>query len=82
MGAIVHDLAPINRRLSSRRHELQSQIDEIHRAHAGCPDPADYRVLLERIGYLVPEPEDFQISTVDVDPEIASIAGPQLVVPL
>jgi len=82
-AAIVRDLAPVNRRLLERRDELQAAIDAWHREHRGHPhDAAAYRRFLEEIGYIVPEGEPFEITTTDVDPEIASIAGPQLVVPV
>ncbi len=80
---IVHDLAPRNRALLDSRDALQAQIDAWHVARRGQPhDAAAYKAFLEEIGYLLPEGEDFQITTQNVDPEIASIAGPQLVVPI
>src|SRR3984885_3800449 len=83
VAQIIADLAPVNRDLLRRRDELQASIDSWHRANAGQPhDPAKYRAFLEEIGYLVPSPGPFQIATDGVDPEIASIAGPQLVVPV
>ncbi|HEX8382789.1 MAG TPA: malate synthase G [Sphingomonas sp.] len=68
--------APENRALLARREELQAAIDA--RYLAG--EPVD-EAFLRAIGYLVPEPEPFTIGTTDVDPEIATMAGPQLVVP-
>jgi malate synthase len=80
---IVSDLGAKNRALLLRRDELQSKIDAWHQTHSGLNfNPADYKRFLEQIGYLLPEPPDFQVSTTNVDPEIAVIAGPQLVVPV
>ncbi|UVI40699.1 malate synthase G [Qipengyuania spongiae] len=75
--------APRNRELLERRDELQAAIDDWHTERAGKPhDAVAYRAFLEEIGYLVPEPADFTIGTDNVDPEIATMAGPQLVVPV
>ena len=82
ISSIIHDLAPKNEALLAVRDRLQEQIDEWHRAHPGVPDPQQYRAFLTEIGYLVPEPQPFAIGTTRVDPEISSLAGPQLVVPL
>ena len=82
LDAIVHDLAPRNRELIARREELQARIDDFHRAHPGRPDAEEYTAFLTEIGYLLDEPEDVQVTTDDVDEEVARIAGPQLVVPL
>jgi malate synthase len=77
------DLGPDNTRLLAERDSLQSQIDQWHREHRDAPwDAAAYQEFLADIGYLCPQPEPFQISTEGVDPEIAQIAGPQLVVPV
>ncbi|MEQ1954114.1 malate synthase G [Mesorhizobium sp. CN2-181] len=81
-SALVHDLAPKNRALLARRDELQHRIDAWHRANGAPVDLAVYRAFLTEIGYLLPEGPDFSISTGNVDPEIANIAGPQLVVPV
>ena len=76
-------LAPRNRSLLERRDCLQAALDAWHRKRAGQPiAPEEYRALLLDIGYLVPEGPDFSISTRGVDPEIATIAGPQLVAPV
>ena len=82
-GALIRDLAPRNAALLARRAELQDRIDAWYDAHAGqAHDPAAHEAFLREIGYLVPEPPPFEIETANVDPEIASIAGPQLVVPV
>ncbi len=83
LDAIVHDLAPRNRELLARRDELQSAIDDWHKERRGKDlDAAEYRAFLTDIGYLLPEGADFAAATANVDPEIATIAGPQLVVPV
>ncbi|WP_160097569.1 malate synthase G, partial [Rhodococcus sp. T7] len=79
---VFEDLAPKNRALLATRDELQAQIDRWHRDHPGTPDPAEYRQFLTSIGYLVPAPAPFEVSTANVDTEITSTAGPQLVVPV
>ena len=77
------DLGPDNTRLLAERDSLQSHIDQWHHEHRDAPwDAAAYQAFLTDIGYLCPQPEPFQISTEGVDPEIAQIAGPQLVVPV
>ncbi|WP_432449853.1 malate synthase G [Aliiroseovarius marinus] len=82
-AAILTDLAPKNRQLLDKRASLQAQLDNWHKARAGQPhDAAAYRAFLEEIGYLVPEGPNFSIETENVDPEIAQIPGPQLVVPI
>ncbi|UWU28105.1 malate synthase G [Rhizobium sp. WSM1274] len=81
-SAVVHDLAPKNRALLAKRDELQVKIDDWYRRHGAPADMDDYQAFLREIGYLLPEGSDFQVSTDNVDPEIASIAGPQLVVPV
>ena len=79
----IHDLAPKNRAFLAKRADLQAQISAWHVAHKGhAIDPATYRAFLTDIGYLEPEGPDFSIETTNVDPEIATIAGPQLVVPV
>lgn len=79
---IVQDLAPRNRELLALRDELQAQIDGWHALHPYPFDPNEYRTFLEKIGYILPEPEDAQVLTTGVDREIAHLAGPQLVVPV
>ena len=82
-GALVCDLAPRNKALLDRRDELQHQIDAWHLGRRGkSMDIGAYTEFLRGIGYLQPEPAEFSIGTENVDPEIASIAGPQLVVPV
>ena len=74
---------PRNADLLARREDLQGKIDAWHTERAGQPHEAGaYRTFLEDIGYLVPEPGEFTIGTENVDPEIATMAGPQLVVPI
>ena len=81
--SIVDDLTPKNRALLATRDALQEQIDAWHLARRGQPhDPVAYKAFLLEIGYIVGEGGDFEIETDNVDPEIASIAGPQLVVPV
>jgi len=81
-SAIAHDLAPRNRALLARRDELQEKIDAWYRANGAPSDMAAYEGFLREIGYLVPEGSDFSVTTQNVDPEIATVAGPQLVVPV
>jgi malate synthase len=82
-AALVRDLAPRNRALLDQRDGLQADIDSWHRDHRGQPhDPAAYAAYLTRIGYLQPEPKAVQVTTENVDAEIAAVAGPQLVVPI
>ena len=83
LAATVTALAPRNAALLARRDELQGQIDAWHGANPARPiDAAAYEAFLREIGYLLPEPAPFAVATENVDPEIASIAGPQLVVPV
>jgi malate synthase len=83
LDAMIHELAPRNRALLARREELQAKIDAWHRERRkGAGNPAAYRRFLEQIGYLEPEGEAFAARTANVDPEISTIAGPQLVVPV
>ncbi|BBP80900.1 MULTISPECIES: malate synthase G [unclassified Pseudomonas] len=81
--AVINDLAPKNKALLAKRDELQAQIDAWHQARAGqAHDAVAYKAFLQEIGYLLPEPADFQATTANVDEEIARMAGPQLVVPV
>jgi malate synthase len=80
---VVTDLSPQNQDLLARRDDLQAQIDKYHRQHVIEPiDPDGYKQFLTEIGYLLPEPDDFTITTAGVDDEITNTAGPQLVVPI
>ena len=82
-AALLDRLVPVNRALLAKRETLQTQIDAWHKERAGQPiDQAEYQAFLRQIGYLVPEPAPFAIGTSPVDPEIATMAGPQLVVPV
>jgi malate synthase len=82
LSALVHDFGPRNRALLDKRETLQRAIDEWHIPRRGQAfDAPAYKAFLTEIGYLLPEGDDFQITTENTDPEIASIAGPQLVVP-
>ncbi|MEX8156538.1 malate synthase G [Acinetobacter baumannii] len=77
---VVVDLSPKNKALLAKRDELQARIDEWHRNNKF--ELGAYKAFLTEIGYLLPEVEDFQITTENVDEEIALLAGPQLVVPV
>lgn len=80
---LLKDLAPVNRDLLAKRVDLQSQIDRWYKAQSGKAfDVADANAFLSKIGYLQPAPAAFAIKVENVDPEIASVAGPQLVVPV
>ena len=79
----VHELEPINKALIEKRENIQKKIDEWHLANKGKEvNKNEYIKFLKSINYIVEEKEDFQISTQNVDEEIASVAGPQLVVPI
>ncbi|MDE2583046.1 MAG: malate synthase G [Rhodospirillales bacterium] len=83
LAALVREIAPHQHALLAARDSFQTQIDQWHAAHPARPiDAAAYRQFLTGIGYLVAEPSDFAIGTTNVDAEIATIAGPQLVVPV
>ncbi|WP_298739624.1 malate synthase G [uncultured Psychrobacter sp.] len=82
---VVKEFTPRNKALLATRDEMQKQIDQWHLdnpTNSGEVDFAKYKQFLQEIGYLLPEGEDFQVSTENVDEEIAHIAGPQLVVPV
>jgi malate synthase len=82
LADIVAELGPLNRELLDKRDQLQSEIDAWHIAKPGAIDRDQYRDFLTQIGYLVAEGEAFNVTTENVDDEIAVIAGPQLVVPV
>ncbi|WP_294227961.1 malate synthase G [uncultured Shimia sp.] len=83
LSLLAHEFGPKNRDLLAKREEIQQKIDGWHLAHKGQAHDADaYKAFLEEIGYLVAEGEDFAVETANVDPEIAAIPGPQLVVPI
>ncbi len=83
LSALVHDFGPENRALLQKREDIQSKIDAWHMSNKGQAFEFDaYKAFLEEIGYLLPEGADFQIDTANVDPEIAWVPGPQLVVPI
>lgn len=82
-AAIFDNFTPENRVLLAKREELQAQIDAWHIAREGQPiEPVAYQAFLREIGYLVPEPAPFSITSENVDDEVARLAGPQLVVPV
>jgi len=79
----AHSLAPKNKDLISKREEIQKKIDNWHKKNKNKEiDKKDYKNFLKSISYLIEEKDDFQIETTNVDLEISSIAGPQLVVPV
>lgn len=83
LASILEDLGPRNKELLAIREDFQRQIDAWHQQHPGADyDRAAYKAFLMDIGYLLPQPAPFSISTENVDPEVATIAGPQLVVPV
>ena len=80
---IVHDLAPINKNLIEKREAIQKKIDEWHKNNKGKDfNKKNYTEFLKSISYIIEEKNDFKIETENVDKEISSIAGPQLVVPV
>ena len=82
-GKIVHELAPLNKKLIQKREEIQKKIDQWHNKNKGKElNKKEYLNFLKSISYIVEEKEDFSIETTNVDSEIATIAGPQLVVPV
>ncbi|MDF1802765.1 malate synthase G [Thalassovita sp.] len=83
LSTIAHGLGPKNRALLEKREEVQQKLDDWHVKHRGAEHDAQaYADFLTEIGYLVAEGADFQIETTGVDPEIATVPGPQLVVPI
>jgi malate synthase len=82
LATLLARFVPVNRALLAKRDALQNQIDAWHKANPGpITDMLGYQAFLREIDYLVPEPAPFAIGTQNVDPEIAAMAGPQLVVP-
>ena len=83
MSAMIGDLTPRNRELLDIRETMQAQIDDWHLKRRNQPhDHEAYKAFLAEIGYLIAEGGDFEIETANTDPEFASVAGPQLVVPI
>ncbi len=83
LSQLIHNFGPRNAELLAMRQDVQNAIDSWHRDRDGAPhDAVAYRVFLEELGYLVPEGDDFEIQTTNVDAEIALQPGPQLVVPV
>lgn len=83
MESVLVDLAPKNAALLAKREDLQTQIDSYHKERAGQPhNAAEYKAFLIEIGYLETEVADFSVTTENVDSEIATQPGPQLVVPV
>ncbi|MDQ0155403.1 malate synthase G [Robertmurraya andreesenii] len=79
--ALIKDLAPKNKALLARRDEIQEKLNQWHKENKEF-NFEKYKRFLEEIGYLEPEVEDYQVTTENVDPEVALVAGPQLVVPV
>jgi len=83
LAALVAEFGPRNAELLARREELQSTIDAWHRERSGSPHDAEaYKAFLEEIGYLVPDGPEFSVETANVDPEMSTVPGAQLVVPV
>ncbi|MEP0964398.1 MAG: malate synthase G [Roseobacter sp.] len=82
-SSLVHEFGPENRELIAKREEIQEKIDAWHIARRGqLHNHDEYKAFLSQIGYLVEEGDAFEVETDNVDPEIASVPGPQLVVPI
>ena len=82
-GKIVHELAPLNKKLIQKREDIQKKIDEWHKKNKGKElNKKEYLEFLKSISYIVEEKDEFNIETTNVDDEISTIAGPQLVVPV
>ncbi|MES1929863.1 malate synthase G [Salinisphaera dokdonensis CL-ES53] len=83
LASLVAEFGPRNAQLLRHRREIQETLDKWHREHRGDAfDAGEYRKLLEELEYLVGDVEDFKVSSDNVDPEIATVPGPQLVVPI
>ena len=81
--ACLKELGPVNKQLLKVRDEMQEKLDAWHLERKGQVfNEVEYKEFLQAIGYLLPEPEGVKIDVANVDVEIASIAGPQLVVPV
>jgi len=82
-GNVVHELAPINKKLIQKREDIQKKIDDWHKKNKGEElNKKEYLEFLKSISYIIEEKDNFNIETANVDDEIAKIAGPQLVVPV
>ena len=79
---LIHELSPENKQLLEKRDQLQEQINHWHKQHNSSFEFESYRSFLEKIGYLEPKVESFNVTTENVDTEISTQAGPQLVVPV
>ncbi|MCL3882436.1 malate synthase G [Marivita sp. GX14005] len=83
LSELAHDFGPKNAELLAIREDMQRKIDDWHIQHRDRPhDHEAYKAFLSEIGYLLPEGDDFEIETANTDPEIATVPGPQLVVPI
>ncbi len=82
VAAVIAEFMPANAELLAERERLQALIDGWHQSNPGPFNPEQYQAFLQEIGYWLPEPDDFSITTQNVDDEIAVMAGPQLVVPV
>ena len=81
-STLIHDLTPKNRALLDKRLDLQAKLNDWHKANPGKPDMAAYKAFLTEIGYLVPEGADFSADPQNIDYEISTLPGAQLVVPI
>nr|WP_269758088.1 hypothetical protein [Thalassobacillus sp. C254] len=79
---LIHELTPENKSLLEKREEIQSQLDNWYKENKGSFDFDKYKAFLEEIGYLESVPEDFEVTTSNVDEAVTKQAGPQLVVPV
>ncbi|MYL53861.1 malate synthase G [Pontibacillus yanchengensis] len=79
---LIHDFKPLNKALLAKRETIQNELDTWHKDHHESFDFDEYKAFLKQLHYLEPEVEDFQVTTKNVDDEIATQSGPQLVVPV